>query len=149
MVMRICKGCKKSKIIHAKGFCDACYVKNWRETATRIKYKCPNCKRLKIIHAKGLCINCYRLIHRYDKHLDNVHKRKARKYFNLTLKEYQELTKKCVICGFDKIICLHHKDRNKKNNSKENFVGLCPNHHFMAHNIKYKKEIEEKLLKIR
>lgn len=44
---------------------------------------------------------------------------------------------KCVICGFDVIVHVHHivaKRRNGENgtNALENLVTLCPNHHAMA-----------------
>lgn len=59
---------------------------------------------------------------------------RARKYFSLTLEEYNELISKgCAICGFDIIVDLHHKDKNKENNNKSNLIALCPNHHKMVH----------------
>ena len=63
------------------------------------------------------------------------------KNYGLDFETYKEITKKCVLCGFDKIVELHHLDENKKNNSKTNFIGLCPNHHKMLHDFKFKKEI--------
>lgn len=50
--------------------------------------------------------------------------------------------KECVICGFDKIVEVHHIDENNKNNSPENLIPLCPNHHRMYHS-KHKQEVEE------
>lgn len=43
---------------------------------------------------------------------------------------------KCVRCGFDaepKILGVHHKDRNRKNNTLENLEVLCPNCHSLEH----------------
>ena len=48
---------------------------------------------------------------------------------------------KCVVCGFDKIVAIHHIDENKKNNSPENLIPLCPNHHEMVHS-KWKDEVQ-------
>ena len=48
---------------------------------------------------------------------------------------------KCVICGFDKVVAIHHIDENKKNNSPDNLIPLCPNHHEMYHS-KWKHEVE-------
>lgn len=48
---------------------------------------------------------------------------------------------KCVVCGFDKVLEVHHIDHNRSNNKKENLVPLCPNHHRMIHNSKYSKEL--------
>lgn len=47
----------------------------------------------------------------------------------------------CIVCGFDKIVDVHHIDENRKNNDPKNLVCLCPNHHEMYHS-KYKIEIE-------
>lgn len=45
---------------------------------------------------------------------------------------------KCERCGFDNILALdvHHKDRNRKNNSNENLEILCCNCHRIEHRIK-------------
>lgn len=47
--------------------------------------------------------------------------------------DYHE--KKCVICGEQKIVTVHHYDENNKNNSPENLVPLCPTHHQYVHSI--------------
>ncbi len=48
--------------------------------------------------------------------------------------------KECVVCGFDKIVAVHHIDENKKNNNLSNLIPLCPNHHEMVHS-KWKDEV--------
>lgn len=55
---------------------------------------------------------------------------------------FQNHDKACVICGFDKIVTVHHIDENKKNNKPENLIPLCPNHHEMIHCNKWKKEVQ-------
>lgn len=43
---------------------------------------------------------------------------------------------KCARCGFDaepKILGVHHKDRNRKNNNLSNLEVLCPNCHSLEH----------------
>ncbi len=57
----------------------------------------------------------------------------------------KKLTRKCVICGFNEIVELHHLDKNRKNNCRDNLIGLCPNHHKMFHTIKYREKILKKL----
>jgi len=47
---------------------------------------------------------------------------------------------KCIICGFDKIVAIHHIDENRKNNKPSNLIPLCPNHHEMVHS-KWKHEV--------
>jgi predicted HNH restriction endonuclease len=46
----------------------------------------------------------------------------------------------CVVCGFNKIVAIHHIDENKQNNDPSNLIPLCPNHHEMVHS-KWKEEI--------
>ena len=46
-----------------------------------------------------------------------------------------------MICNFNKVVDLHHLDENKKNSSENNLIGLCPNHHKMLHDFRYKEEI--------
>ena len=43
---------------------------------------------------------------------------------------------KCERCGYDKEQCVlhaHHKDRDKKNNSRNNLEILCANCHYIEH----------------
>ena len=56
--------------------------------------------------------------------------------------------KKCVICGEDKILDVHHFDENKKNNSPENLIPLCPTHHMYWHS-RYKGEVYDKVVEYR
>lgn len=42
----------------------------------------------------------------------------------------------CELCGYNKfvqILEVHHKDRNRKNNTFENLIALCPNCHREEH----------------
>lgn len=48
----------------------------------------------------------------------------------------------CLICGFDKIVAVHHVDEDHSNNDPKNLVCLCPNHHEMFHS-KYRSEVED------
>jgi hypothetical protein len=46
------------------------------------------------------------------------------------------LIKKCNRCGYGEeplILGVHHKDRNRKNNTMENLEVLCPNCHSLEH----------------
>lgn len=57
--------------------------------------------------------------------------------------------KECILCGFDKVVEVHHLDYNNKNNDKNNLVPVCPNHHQMIHTNEWGEqtvnEIKEKL----
>lgn len=141
----ICKNCGKEVIPHAKSMCTTCYKKLvWKP---KLK-KCPKCGRELPHHAKGLCAGCYNTAF----YLEQTKNRNYKKYHNIEPRVYKKITQKCLLCGFDKVVDLHHLDKNRKNNSINNMVGLCPNHHRMLHNLKYKediiKQIQEKLSQI-
>ncbi len=133
-----CKICGHIEPHQSKGLCNTCYK---REGTPKVI--CKKCKKLKPHKAKGMCSYCFLKTYHYD----SVKRGNYKKYHNISLEEYRKLTKSCVVCGFDKIVDLHHLDYNRKNNSLSNFVGLCPNHHKMLHNELYSKEIEEILIK--
>lgn len=42
----------------------------------------------------------------------------------------------CFSCGKDdiRILCVHHIDKNRKNNDVKNLMWLCRNCHFLVHN---------------
>lgn len=46
----------------------------------------------------------------------------------------------CAICGFDKVVTVHHIDENHNNNEPKNLIPLCPNHHEMVHS-KWSNEV--------
>lgn len=134
MVIRVCTNCSKEKEHHAKGLCYACYKKlNW---SPKIK-KCRRCQKPRAIHAKGLCASCYNTTFHADK-AKAYHQRKKN---NITLTQFRKTTKQCAICGFDKIVDIHHIDLNTTNNSPKNLIGLCPNHHRMIHNHNFRPKI--------
>lgn len=49
--------------------------------------------------------------------------------------------KKCVVCGENKIVAVHHYDHNHENNDPANLVPLCPTHHNYVHS-RYVKEVQ-------
>jgi hypothetical protein len=52
--------------------------------------------------------------------------------------------RKCIVCSEANIIEAHHLDRNKKNNSPENLIPLCPTHHRYCHS-QFREIIEKKI----
>ena len=46
----------------------------------------------------------------------------------------------CAICGFDRIVAIHHIDEDHHNNDPKNLIPLCPNHHEMVHS-KHRDEV--------
>jgi len=91
--------------------------------------------------AKGLCTGCYNSVF----HIDKVKIYNKIKDHNINYETYKSATKLCVVCGFDKIVDLHHLDMNHKNNAIENLAGLCPNHHKMAHHRNFQKDVFQQL----
>ena len=48
---------------------------------------------------------------------------------------------KCIVCGFDELVDVHHIDNNRSNNDPKNLVFLCPNHHYLLHR-KYSTSVQ-------
>jgi hypothetical protein len=90
-----------------------------------------------------MCHNCIQKEFYYE----NIKGFNVRKYHNIDYALWKRLTQKCILCGFDKIVELHHIDMNHKNSSENNLIGLCPNHHNMIHDMRFSKEIKEELSK--
>lgn len=133
---RECSKCNKLKTHFTKGVCHACY----RRCFWKRKLKeCKRCKRILPIDAKGLCGGCYSTTF----HLESIKIGNAMKRYNLSFETYNEITRECIICKFNLVVDLHHIDHNHENNSRENLVGLCPNHHKLIHIAKYRLEIFE------
>lgn len=49
--------------------------------------------------------------------------------------------KKCVVCGEEKVVSVHHIDEDHSNNDPKNLVPLCPTHHQYVHS-RFKDEVE-------
>lgn len=49
--------------------------------------------------------------------------------------------KKCIVCGEEKILAVHHLNENHNDNRAENLVPLCPTHHQYVHS-KYKADVQ-------
>lgn len=49
---------------------------------------------------------------------------------------FENHSQKCILCGYNRIpqiIHVHHKDRNRENNSPDNLIPLCPTCHEEEH----------------
>ncbi len=122
----ICPRCNLPSKRTTRGVCHNCYRKFiWVSQ----KVACKRCGRIRPIHAWGFCNGCYSSLF----HIAKIKAHNRQKSYNISDELYKQLTSRCVICEFDKIIDLHHLDNNHSNNSPENLVGLCPNHHKMVH----------------
>ena len=142
MSLVICKNCGKEKKHVAFGLCKNCYRKLiWGNR----KHICKGCGREMPIHARGYCSTCYgKKFHR-----DKKEAYQARKHYNIDFETYKKITKECMICGFNKIVDLHHLDKNHENRTVDNLIGLCPNHHKMIHKTEFRADILNKLNQIK
>ena len=66
--------------------------------------------------------------------------RSLKNYRTICFSEWEQC---CNICGFDKIISVHHIDGNHNNNDIQNLIPLCPNHHHMVHSKEWGDETKE------
>jgi hypothetical protein len=97
--------------------------------------ECPVCK---IMHSKGGVTCSYAC--------SNTHFRSGVNNPNWSDDSYQTTCwhhhgKKCLVCGEEKIVAVHHVNENHNDNRPENLVPLCPTHHQYVHS-KYKDEIQ-------
>jgi ribosomal protein L37E len=134
MTLIKCSNCGKDVFNHSAGMCITCYKKlKWEPK----KVICKRCGKERIHHTKGLCKSCAN----YSLYYSAIKKHNYRKRHDIDLETYKKTTKTCVICGFDKVVDLHHLDGCHKNKSENNLIGLCPNHHRMIHMYEFKDEL--------
>lgn len=82
------------------------------------------------------CANTHRagLTYKTGRKKDNAHNQKA---LRVTLLSERGST--CERCSYSntKILQVHHKDRDRKNNSRGNLELLCPNCHYEEHLVRH------------
>lgn len=109
------------------------------ETACRKNPKnlkeCPVCKSR---HAKKGVTCSYSC--------SNTHFRSGKKNPNWSESSYRSTCfekhgKKCIVCGEEKIVAVHHINEDHHDNRVENLVPLCPTHHQYVHS-RYREEIQ-------
>jgi hypothetical protein len=76
-------------------------------------------------------------------------KAKAEKYHYDEVATYTTVAwryheKKCIACGEDKIVAVHHLNKIHSDNDPKNLIPLCPTHHQYVHS-RYKYLVEEKI----
>lgn len=98
---------------------------------------CPVCSK-KFIGSKPNQKTCsYACSNRFFRSGENNGQWKDDAYRSTCFKHHE---KKCIVCGEDKIVAVHHLNENKKDNSPENLIPLCPTHHAYVHS-RYKDEV--------
>lgn len=76
----------------------------------------------------------------YYKELRN----KPEKYRNSRTICFHNYEKRCVICGEENIVAVHHYDEDHNNNNVDNLIPLCPTHHCYVHS-RFYYLIEDKI----
>ena len=110
-------------------------IKTYERDKTTCSYSCSN-----TYFRSGKNNPNYKDVSEYK---DKQNKQLSKKYRKLCFEHHPH---KCVVCGEDRIVDVHHYDENRLNNKIFNFIPLCPTHHRYYHS-KYKKEVEEQIEK--
>jgi len=84
-----------------------------------------------------------------SKRCTNAHNVKKR-WQNDPIRHYRTICfryhkKQCVVCPFTRIVEVHHRDEDRRNNHPRNLIPLCSNHHKMAHMNEFRDEIDGKI----
>jgi len=112
----------------------------WQLPPNRIKsVACPVCnEQFKPTKGQVTCSHSCANTH-FRSGADNPNYRENRKDYRTTCFAIHE--KKCIVCGEDKIVEVHHADEDHTNNDPANLVPLCPTHHQYFHS-KYRYLVE-------
>ena len=140
---KMCTICNKIKTVsysreYRAYMCKPCWKKKCWKPKLII---CTRCNRKIFHHGKGLCSGCYNSTF----FIERTRELNAKRAHNINVETYRKITKACSVCGFEKIVDVHHLDHDHTNNAQDNLTGLCPNHHKMLHSKKYQKEVFDAL----
>lgn len=108
-------------------------IKKHIETCSGKKI-CPVCEKEfvgKSVTCSHSCSNVY------FSHIRN----KPERYKNYVTICFKHHEKKCIVCGEEKIVSVHHLNGKHNDNRPENLIPLCPTHHQYVHS-RYKDEVQ-------
>jgi hypothetical protein len=130
------------------------YINKFQRKYKIVKKSCPVCSkefevkegdpREKTTCSHG-CSNTFFVDRRNTVHKIRRERGESKAYRTTCFKSWK---KECVVCGFDKVVEVHHLDHNHSNNDKHNLVPVCPNHHQMLHTSKWAEETRQEILKV-
>jgi hypothetical protein len=137
-----CTICKKGvyrrpvdlKLNKGLAYCSQkCYGISCRKELPCVVCKVPILAHKNARTCSRACANRYRAGIKYK--LGHPKKDKVQNQRALKLRLIEERGKVCERCGYAKveILQVHHKDRNRNNNSLTNLELLCPNCHAEGH----------------
>jgi len=117
----------------------------WNKKYPFVEKKCPVCGNIfmsQVGRGKRDKITCsYKCCNTFFKHV----KKKVKSYNAICFRHHK---KECIICKENRIVAVHHFDENRKNNSPENLIPMCPTHHQYYHS-RYKHLVLEDIKKYR
>ena len=121
---------------NGKAYCSAiCYGKSCRKESPCIVCGSPILAHFNKKTCSRSCANSNRSGIKYK--ISSPHdKVKAQQALKLRLLKLRD--NKCERCNFDKyyILQMHHKNRNRNDNSIENLELICPNCHYEEHHFR-------------
>ena len=129
-----------------KGWCKFCNKETNRGNLKRHQLNCYlNPENLKKCPVCGEPIKNYKTSKTCGYSCSNTYHRSGDKNPNWKQSSYRTTCfkhheKRCVVCGEDKIVTVHHMNENHQDNSPENLIPLCPTHHQYFHS-RYRNEV--------
>lgn len=138
---KTCLSCKsvfitggRGNLGHKRVFCNRkCFV-GFRKNGKM--FPCLQCGKQTLRNPGNLKKKVFCSKDCYDKSRTLVYKPVGNAEYKTQRKVMLRDIGKCQRCGYDqypKILHVHHKDRNRKNNVMENLELLCPNCHEIEH----------------
>ena len=99
------------------------------------KKECPVCRKIYSKKSQTCSYSCSNTFFRSNKNNPNYN---PDRYTTIC---WEHHGKKCLVCGENKIVAVHHVNKQHNDNRPENLVPLCPTHHQYMHS-KHKHLIE-------
>jgi hypothetical protein len=62
---------------------------------------------------------------------------------------FEHHERKCVVCDEENAVSVHHFNEDHNDNSVENLIPMCPNHHLYWHNNNLKHLVEQEVIEYR
>ena len=116
------------------------FTKNGSRKFEKIEKKCPICSNMFFVGKKEQTTCSHSCSNTFFAKKRN----RPDKYKNYRTICFANHIKKCVVCDEKNIVEVHHMDENKKNNSPENLIPLCPTHHQYWHS-RFRETIRKKV----
>ena len=101
----------------------------------KVTKECPVCKT---IHSKSGVTCSYSCSNTYFRSGKNNPNWGDNNYRHICFDAHGQ---KCIVCGEEKILAVHHINEDHSDNRAENLVPLCPTHHSYVHS-RYVVEVQ-------